>query len=96
MNFISTINAVVFGLALYGRVLGADDFQNSIFPLLKERCNSCHSTEKQKGDLDLERFASVADIKREPMIWEGVLEQIHMGRCRRRRSRSFPPNRKRC
>ncbi|WP_395752749.1 DUF1592 domain-containing protein [Prosthecobacter sp.] len=66
-------------MALHGMAFGADDFQKSILPLLKERCNSCHSTEKQKGDLDLERFASIADIKREPMIWEGVLEQIHMG-----------------
>ncbi|WP_395737303.1 DUF1592 domain-containing protein [Prosthecobacter sp.] len=59
--------------------LHADDFQSSILPLLKERCNTCHSTEKQKGDLDLERFTSIADIKREPMIWEGVLDQLHMG-----------------
>ena len=65
-------------LVLHGAAAGADDFQASILPLLKERCNSCHSTEKQKGDLDLERFTSVADIKREPMIWEGVLEQIHL------------------
>lgn len=57
----------------------ADDFQKSILPVLKERCNTCHSTEKQKGDLDLERFTSLAEIKKEAMIWEGVLEQIEMG-----------------
>jgi len=79
MKFFSSINAVTFGMALHGMAFGADDFQKSILPLLKERCNSCHSAEKQKGDLDLERFGTVADIKREPMIWEGVLEQIHMG-----------------
>ena len=79
MKFFSSINAIATCLALYGVALGADDFQTSILPLLKERCNSCHSTKKQKGDLDLERFASVADIKREPMIWEGVLDQMHMG-----------------
>lgn len=66
-------------LALHGAAVFADDYQSSILPLLKERCNSCHSTQKQKGDLDLERFATVADIKKEPMIWEGVLEQIHLG-----------------
>ena len=59
--------------------VSADDFQKSILPVLKERCNTCHSTEKQKGDLDLERFTSLAEIKKEPMIWEGVLEQIEMG-----------------
>jgi len=79
MKYVSSIWAVASCLALHSAARGADDFQTSILPLLKERCNSCHSTKKQKGDLDLERFASVADIKREPMIWEGVLDQIHMG-----------------
>ena len=37
---------------------GDEAFVKTIRPLLKERCLSCHSTEKQKGDLDLERFAS--------------------------------------
>jgi hypothetical protein len=54
-------------------------FESKVLPLLKERCNTCHSTKKQKGDLDLERFATVADIKREPMIWQGVLDQLHTG-----------------
>lgn len=79
MKFFSSINAIASCVALHSLALGADDFQTSILPLLKEQCNSCHSTKKQKGDLDLERFTSVADIKREPMIWEGVLDQIHMG-----------------
>ena len=79
MRFANSIRAFASCLALHGTALGADDFQTSIQPLLKERCNSCHSTKKQKGDLDLERFSSVADVKREPMIWEGVLDQIHMG-----------------
>ena len=55
------------------------DFGKDVLPLLKERCNTCHSTEKQKGDLDLERFTSLAEIKKEPMIWEDVLEQIERG-----------------
>ncbi|OYW76723.1 MAG: hypothetical protein B7Z37_07375 [Verrucomicrobia bacterium 12-59-8] len=79
MKFFSSINATALCVALQGVALGADDFQTAILPLLKEQCNSCHSTKKKKGDLDLERFTSVADIKREPMIWEGVLDQIHMG-----------------
>jgi hypothetical protein len=78
MKIPRTVQTIASFLALHA-ALCADDFQTSILPLLKERCNSCHSTKKQKGDLDLERFASVADIKREPIIWEGVLDQIHMG-----------------
>ena len=47
----------------------------SVQPILHAHCLSCHSTEKQKGDLDLE----ASDIHKEPHIWEGVLEQIEMG-----------------
>jgi hypothetical protein len=56
----------------------ADDhsFDESARPILKEFCNSCHSTEKQDGDLDLERFTSVAEMKRHPEIWERVIEQL--------------------
>jgi len=54
-------------------------FDQSIQPLLKESCLNCHSTKKHKGDLDLERFTSLADIKKEPMIWQEVLEQIKNG-----------------
>ena len=58
---------------------GDEAFVKTIRPLLKERCISCHSTEKQKGDLDLERFASFEDILKEPTVWEHVQEQIHIG-----------------
>ncbi len=94
MKFFNSINAIALVVAFHGRVLGADDFQSSILPLLKERCNSCHSTEKQKGDLDLERFATVSDIKREPMIWEGVLEQIHMGEMPPKKEPQLSPEQK--
>jgi hypothetical protein len=52
------------------------DFQNEILPVLTEYCNQCHSTEKQKGDLDLERFNSPAVVKQHPSVWEGVLDQL--------------------
>lgn len=51
-------------------------FEQSIQPLLKEYCITCHSTEKQKGDLDLERFTSLELVKRDPVVWEHSLDQI--------------------
>jgi len=54
-------------------------FEKDILPILQDRCLTCHSTEKQEGDLDLERFTSLAEVKKQPMIWEGVLEQIQLG-----------------
>ena len=50
--------AVVFGCACVGDA-GAVDYQRDIQPILTEHCNTCHSTKKQKGDLDLEQFTSV-------------------------------------
>ncbi len=55
-------------------------------PLLKEFCLNCHSTEKQKGDLDLEVFTSLESIKRHPKIWQGVAEQLE--------NREMPPKNK--
>ncbi len=62
-------------------VAAADDrvFRETVQPILKDRCNTCHSTEKQKGDLDLERFTSVAEVKKHPQVWEQVLEQLANG-----------------
>ncbi len=54
----------------------AVDFQRDIVPILTRHCNDCHSTKRQKGDLDLERFASLGEVKKHPMIWEQVLEQL--------------------
>ena len=44
----------------------ADDFSAQVRPILQESCLDCHSTKKQKGDLDLERFTSLAEVQRDP------------------------------
>lgn len=43
--------------------------------ILQTYCLNCHSTEKQKGDLDLE----ASDIHQEPHVWENVLDQMQLG-----------------
>ena len=69
------------GIACAAEPSSADEafFESKVRRVFAEHCNTCHSTKKHKGDLDLERFASLADISKEPMIWEGVLEQIQTG-----------------
>src|SRR6266550_6938030 len=57
----------------------AADYEKEIRPLLKEFCVGCHSTEKHKGDLDLERFTSVSEVMKHPKVWQGVVEQISQG-----------------
>ena len=51
-------------------------FEQVIRPLTQEYCLKCHSTEKQKGDLDLERFTSFDEAKRHPEIWQRVMEMV--------------------
>jgi hypothetical protein len=67
---------VLFASALLG---AAADYQKEIRPLLKEYCITCHSTEKQKGELDLERFSSLNEVKKHPKIWQSVIEQLSLG-----------------
>lgn len=56
-----------------------EDFTAVVLPVLKKTCYSCHSTEKQKGDLDLERFRDVESVQREPEIWQTVRDQVMDG-----------------
>ena len=58
----------------------ADDlFQQKIRPLLSEFCITCHSTEAQEGELDLERFDSWESIQQHPDVWEQVYQQVELG-----------------
>jgi hypothetical protein len=43
--------------------------------ILRTYCFHCHSTEEQKGELDLE----ASDIRQDPQAWEDVIEQILQG-----------------
>ncbi len=58
-------------------------FEQTIQPVLKQYCLDCHSTKKQKGDLDLERFTSLDLVKQDPIVWEHSLDQI--------RDKEMPP-----
>jgi hypothetical protein len=57
----------------------AANYEKEIRPLLTKYCLDCHSTEKQKGELDLERFTALSHAVKEPKIWQGVLDQISLG-----------------
>ena len=46
---------------------------------MRRYCLECHSTEAQEGELDLERFATVADVRRSPKAWQKVAEMLDNG-----------------
>jgi len=51
-------------------------FQQQQLPALQKFCLDCHSTTAQQGDLDLEQFRSVADIRRNPVPWQRAVELL--------------------
>ncbi|MBL8891341.1 MAG: DUF1592 domain-containing protein [Planctomycetaceae bacterium] len=59
--------------------LAQDRFANEIQPLLSNYCLTCHSTEKQEGELDLERFSTISLVTEDAGVWEHVLEQLSLG-----------------
>ncbi|MBK9384282.1 MAG: DUF1592 domain-containing protein [Planctomycetes bacterium] len=48
-------------------------------PRLAARCFECHGAAKAKGDVDLERFASLGDLRREPRLWQEALVLVEAG-----------------
>lgn len=55
------------------------EFAAVVKPLLKKYCLDCHSTKARKGSLDLERFATLDDIRKDVKPWQGMIEQIEAG-----------------
>jgi hypothetical protein len=59
------------------------EYQREIRPLTRQYCLGCHSTAKKAGELDLERFATLADARRGAKAWAHVPEMLN--------SREMPP-----
>ena len=57
----------------------ADAYHTQTRPLLEQFCVGCHSTAKQEGDLDLEQFAALADVRRGTRAWLKVVEMLDNG-----------------
>ena len=74
--------AILFALAgtrVRSEPLAPSYFEKTVRPLLAEYCLNCHSTEKHKGDLDLERLNPLSEAIRQPKIWQQVAEQLALG-----------------
>ena len=57
----------------------ADNFENSIKPILRDSCITCHSIEKVEGELDLQRFRSASIVKQHTEICGQVRYQLELG-----------------
>lgn len=51
---------------------------DAVHAMLKQYCYPCHSAEKHKGDLDLERFKTRDQVLNHPDIWQDVIEKLYL------------------
>ena len=78
-SLFGVIVGLMLGISFHAALCHADEFNAGIRPVLAEYCVKCHSTEKLKGDLDLEVFSSLEKVRKHPKIWQTVLEQLGDG-----------------
>src|SRR5271170_7020141 len=57
----------------------AAEYTNAARPLLAKYCLECHSAEALEGDLDLERFAALGDVRKATGVWLKVAEMLDNG-----------------
>src|SRR4051812_15576821 len=57
----------------------AATYTTHVRPLLTQYCLACHSSVKKRGDLDLERFASLDLARKDVRPWQNVLEMLENG-----------------
>ncbi len=67
----------VDGANVFGRL--EEEYSSRVRPLLERFCLDCHSTEEMKGELDLERFSALKDVRRDPAAWQKVIEMLDDG-----------------
>ncbi|MGV3772243.1 MAG: DUF1587 domain-containing protein, partial [Verrucomicrobiales bacterium] len=56
-----------------------DRLSSEVQPILDQYCLTCHSTEKQKGDFDLEQMAQDDQLLKHGREWQMVVDQMHLG-----------------
>ena len=67
---------------------GADDAALSLQfanlkPTLQKFCITCHSTDQQEGELDLERFSTLDNVRANLKLWPRMIQQL--------KTREMPP-----
>ncbi len=55
------------------------EYREQALPLVKQFCLDCHSTDATEGELDLEQFATLADVRRGTNTWLKVVEMLDNG-----------------
>ena len=51
-------------------------YESEIKPLLARYCGDCHSPDLAEGEIDLVSKATLADVQRDPLVWQKVAEML--------------------
>ena len=54
-------------------------YDREVRPLIGQFCQSCHSTALRTGELDLERFGSMAEVRSDSGAWVKVADMLERG-----------------
>ena len=54
-------------------------YDREVRPLIGQFCQGCHSTALRTGELDLERFTTLAEVRRDTGAWLKVVEMLEQG-----------------
>jgi hypothetical protein len=73
----------------------AGDYATFVKPLMTRYCLTCHSSQKKKGDLDLERFTAIELVRKDLKPWQAVVEMLDNGEMPPKKSPQPPANDKR-
>ena len=57
----------------------ADEYRTEVRPIMRQFCLGCHSTAARVGELDLERFATLAEVRGDTKTWLKVVEMLDNG-----------------
>ena len=60
-------------------------------PVMQEFCLGCHSTELRTGELDLQRFTTLAEVRRDTNAWLKVVEMLDNGEMPPKAAKQLPP-----
>lgn len=71
--------AILLTVLLLSNVCRADELRETIEPFLKKHCVRCHSAQKPRGELDVTRYRSVADVVGDFREWETIVEFVREG-----------------
>ena len=56
-----------------------DEYERDVRPLIQQFCLDCHSVENREGELDLEQFVKLTDVRRETRVWVRIVEMLDSG-----------------